>query len=102
MLFISACVLAPGFGSYSYTNAMNKCVKEILFVISESCRNEAELDQILEQLNEFIEFHSRVKQLSNFDKSIQSIVSAILINKNQIDSGFVTHFATIHCVRVCV
>lgn len=68
LLFIGACVLALAFGSYLYVIAMNECVKENLVVISQSCQDKAKHGDILEQLNEFVEFHSCVKQLSNFDK----------------------------------
>lgn len=67
-LFIGACVLSLAFGSHSYVIAMDECIKENLCAISQNLQDETKQNQILEQLIEFVEFHSRVKQLSSFDE----------------------------------
>lgn len=63
-LFIGVCILALAIGVYLFGNAMSKCIKEILFAISEHSNAEIDRSVLLEQFIEFIQYHSRVKQLS--------------------------------------
>lgn len=52
-------------GSFLYAIAMTKCIKGSLFAIGRSGDTNQTTGPILEQLAEFIEFHSHVKQLSD-------------------------------------
>lgn len=65
MAMIGACVLAVAIGSYFYTMAASKCIKENLFTVTENCRDKSKRKLIRVQLIEFIDFHTQVKQLSN-------------------------------------
>lgn len=65
-LKIGACVIALGFGTYLYGISFSKCIKHNLFAINRSAQDETERNEIWNQLIEFIEFHSRAKQLRKF------------------------------------
>lgn len=61
---IGVCALTLGIGSYILAIASSKCIKGSLFAIGRSIKAESDRSCILDQLIEFIDFHSRVKQLS--------------------------------------
>lgn len=63
LVYIGACVLALGFGCYSYLMAMAECIKQNLCAIRRNIRKSRQKKHLWEQLKEFIEFHSRAKQL---------------------------------------
>lgn len=68
LLYVAACVLVLAFGSFLYAMAMTKCIEENLFAIGKSTQakvKQTEQIELWEQLIEYIEFHSRAKQLSN-------------------------------------
>lgn len=69
MTLIGASVLTLAIGSYLYLVASSKCIKGSLFAIGQ-CTSIKTYRNIREQLVEFIEFHSLVKQLS--EKNIQN------------------------------
>lgn len=66
ILVISACILSFGFGCYLYVNASSKCTKGALFAVDRCTHNHAETEQeiLLKRLMEYVEFYSRVRQLS--------------------------------------
>lgn len=63
-LMIGVCILALAIGTYLWVIAMTKCMKRILFAISQHADAEIDRSVLSEQLIEFIEYHSRVKRLS--------------------------------------
>lgn len=67
-LKVAACILALSIGFYLYAMAMCKCIRQKLFAIGQNSKASARIKhiRIWDQLIEFIEFHSRVKQLSWF------------------------------------
>lgn len=65
MATIGASVMALAIGSYLYFTAASKCIKESLLSIG-CCATANANQHILAQIVEFIQFHSRVKQLSKY------------------------------------
>lgn len=63
ILMTGACVAALGIGCYLYAIAASKCIKENLFAIIKNFENKNKRS-IRDQLIEFIDFHTKVKQLS--------------------------------------
>lgn len=62
MSIIAGCAIALAVGSFLYGIAMTKCIKGSLFAINRGAR--AKKGRHLEQIIEFIRFHSTAKQLS--------------------------------------
>lgn len=62
---IGGSVLILAIGFYIYQLAVSKCIKENLCAIEESSRIKTERQLIRGQLIEFIEFHTKAKQLSD-------------------------------------
>lgn len=60
---VGGCVLALGIGSFLYAIASSECLKRCLFSIGHCVDSESK-QNISEQLIEFIDFHTLVKQLS--------------------------------------
>ena len=58
---IGGCVIALACGSYLCAIDGSKCIKESLFSITRNANNRNDL---MEQLIEYIQFHSHMKQLS--------------------------------------
>lgn len=78
IFLISACVIIPSTESYIYVMAMSKCMKINLLSISKNAEDKVE---IREKFIEFIEFDSRVKQLSSLifsfaDRNLKEIFIA--------------------------
>lgn len=63
-LKIGACALCFAIGSFLYSMAACKCLKENLSAIQGSTKHKTSRKLILEQMIEFIGFHSQTKQLS--------------------------------------
>lgn len=63
-LSIGSCVLAFTIGSYFYAIGLSKTVTGILFSFNRNIQSKADRSILLEQLIEFLGFHSRSKQLS--------------------------------------
>lgn len=62
---IAASDMALAIGSYLYAIAASKCIKQDLMDISQSARDKRDQNRIRKQIFKFIDFHTRVKQLSN-------------------------------------
>lgn len=75
MAWIGACAFALGIGCYFYLIASNKCIKGSLFSISRRTEQ-----NISDQFIEFIQFHSRVKQLSANDKIVKIFSKKLILN----------------------
>lgn len=63
-LMIVASVAATGIGYYFFLIAMSQTIKGSLIVINRNVEGKPEQKCIWEQLIEFLEYHSNVKQLS--------------------------------------
>lgn len=63
MAVIGAGVLVLAIGCYLYAVRMAECIKVLLFDITQSAG--ADETNLMKQLVDFIEFHSRAKQLSS-------------------------------------
>lgn len=66
LTMIGGCVLVLGIGTFLYLMTMSKCIKSCLFAIGRNAELKSNRTHIEEQLIEFIQYHSRVKQLSKF------------------------------------
>lgn len=73
MMLIAACVIALGVGAYLYVVASCKCIKGSLFAIGRSGNR----NNFFDQFNEFIQFHTRVKQLSRKWCAISNLQTAL-------------------------
>lgn len=62
-LIIAACVISFAFGCYFLGIAMSKSIRGSLFSIDQSIGVKIDQKLILDQLAEFLEFHSTAKQL---------------------------------------
>lgn len=65
MTIIGAGVLVLAVGAFLYAVEMIKCVKDALLEFSQS-KSDTNHKRILKLLADFIEFHTREKELSNF------------------------------------
>lgn len=98
---IGACVIAFALGFYLYTIAMTKCIKGSLFSINRNAQLKIKRKCIFKQLVEFIEFHSKVKQLSVllkfFDKIFWKLLTSysLIISFISDFSDFFQHFLTL-------
>lgn len=61
---IGACDITMAVGSYLYGIAMSECVKGTLNEINRHVHDKTNKARIVEEIIEFVQFHSRVKQLS--------------------------------------
>lgn len=68
LLLVGSCGMALAIGSYLYFMASNKCIKGNLLSINQWTGGNKNSQQISNQFIEFIQFHSRVKQLSKNDR----------------------------------
>lgn len=59
-----ACLVATGLGAFSFELSMTTHVKTDLKLINESAKMKENRLSTLKRLSEFIEFHSRLKELS--------------------------------------
>lgn len=59
-------VLVLAIATFLYVMTMSKCIKACLFAIGRNTELKINRIHIVEQLIEFIQYHSRVKQLSKF------------------------------------
>lgn len=73
---ICGCVLGLGIGFYSFLIALSKSIKKSLFFIKREIGDRSKQKLILEQLIEFLEFHSHVKQLCEEKSSENSELNA--------------------------
>lgn len=63
-LLIGACALVLAIGGFLYIIELSKCIKHRLFALGPRTDAKTNLTCILNQLAEFIELHSNVKQLT--------------------------------------
>lgn len=61
---IGACVITMAISSYLYGIAMSKCSIKSLFAINRHARSKPNDSEIIENIIEFVQFHSRANQLS--------------------------------------
>lgn len=79
---IGVCIICFSIGIYLFAMSSSQCVKSSLFSISRNSKLKLNQKRIFEQFNEFIQFHSRVKQLS------VNTTIALLSNPNKKDYLF--------------
>lgn len=63
-LMMESCLLNLSIGFFLLIMAMTKVIKQSLYSIGESVKVGQNQTSIMKQLTQFIEYHSRVKQLS--------------------------------------
>lgn len=63
-LLVGGCATVLGIGLYFFTMAMSRTTKGTIVTVIRATEVESKRKQIREQLIEFLEFHSKVKQLS--------------------------------------
>lgn len=61
---LGVCIIAFPVGSYLYVMAMVKCINKMLITINQLTKDHRKKYRIFQQLVEFIQFHTYVKQLS--------------------------------------
>lgn len=66
-LAFAACLVALGFGSFLIAMASSRCLKGCLYSISQNTKPKANLKRVLGHFIEFIELHTHVKQLSEYN-----------------------------------
>lgn len=71
---IAACILSLSVGFTLFLFAMSKVAKISVICINQKAGDKTARKRILEQLIEFLEFHSRMKQLSKNEKETLTIL----------------------------
>lgn len=102
-LMVGACIAVLAIEFFIYTNAMSKCIKQSLFAISKS---KGHSGKIREQFIEFLEYHTRVKQLSSTRLKFHFILSKLIINLHRskflldVSTNFRNYFnlLLLHCL----
>lgn len=73
MLYNVGCILSIGLGAYTFITALIEDIKINLNAINEETKIEANRLQMIEHFSDYIEIHSRAKQLTTISSNLFTV-----------------------------
>lgn len=92
---IGACIISFAFGCYLLGIAMTKLIKRSLFAIDQSICAKIDQQRILDQLAEFVELHSTIKQLCTISVGNSHTIDIQHFNSHLIYFSLISDFSDI-------